>query len=216
MGGKSGSQRVEETPEQRAVAQIASEQYEDYITRFVPVENQAIAQALDTEGRLQQLRGITNADFFQRFGEQQPQVMSNLAQRGLRADSGAFRSGLGGYLTDRSYALGQGLAGAELASQQDLATNAQRIVNLGQGQANQAAQGIVSAADAAQRQAIMDARSAAAARGALQQIVGTGIGLGLGAYGNAGRASPMGTGLTPGVTPITNPNIPVSFAPGSF
>lgn len=178
MGGDSGGGTAD-TADKKELASIAAEQWTDYQTRYKPAENVAIKKALDREQISNQLRGTTSADFYQRFGEGNKEVVAGLAKRGI-AGSPAMASGVQGYGLDRSYATGQGLAGVEtLATQQRLA-NAQQLVNLGQGQASEASGGIAESAAASQRQAIMDARAAAAARGATQQLVGTGIGLGTG------------------------------------
>lgn len=186
-----GGQQVPETPEARALAEIASQRYEQYKSRFIPIENIAINKTTgDLINPPQIAQNVANIGTQTQFSNAQPGVTANLATRGARPGSGAFGLNMAGFNTDRAVSTGLGQANASGLQRTQALQNMQNMVNIGQGQAGATLTGYGSLADAAARQSFIDAQAAAAARGAIGQTVGAGLGA---YYGTANR--------TPGLTP---------------
>lgn len=204
--------KPKETAEEKALAQIGLERWQDYQQRFVPVENAAIGRVMDDINNPDmQGEGLANVSTQQAFSDLENQTTRGLTLRGARAGSGAFAGGLAGVNMDRVASSGLGQAGAYGMQRGINISNLQNLVGIGQGQATGALQGLTDVADAASRQAIMDARASAASRAALGQLVGTGAGYYFGStYGN----TPTSNGTSPsGYNTTTSPTGDMSFDP---
>lgn len=202
-----GSKQVKTTPEEKELAKIAGERWEDYKKRFIPVENLAIQDVMkDVETPSQFAPSMANLATQSEFSRLEPQVAQGLMARG-----GNLQEGLIGLNADRVASSGLGQAQAYGLDRGRTIGNLQTLVGIGTGQAGGAIQGLSSAADMAQRQAIMDARAAAAARAAMGQVIGIGAGIAGGAMMNGGTeaASAAGSAWTPASSaPLPNYSVP--------
>lgn len=174
--------KVEETPEEIALAEIAMERWNDYKQRFIPVENQAISDVMgESETSSEFGPGMANIASQSQFSQLEPAVASGLVRRGARPGSGAFEGGMIGLGLDRTASSAQGQANALGLQRTQNLQNMQTLINMGQGQATGALSGLGDAASFANQQAILDARASAAARNAIGSAIGTGAGM---YYGN--------------------------------
>lgn len=192
------------TAEEKALAQIGLERWQDYQKRFVPVENAAIGRVMDDINNPDmQGEGLANVSTQQAFSDLERQTTTGLTLRGARAGSGAFLGGLTGVNMDRAAASGLSQVGAYGMQRGINIANLQNLIGIGQGQATGAMQGLTDVADAASRQAIMDARASAASRAALGQVIGLGAGAYFGSQTGgtvSNGTSPSGYNTTPSVT----------------
>jgi hypothetical protein len=181
MGHKDNS--IPETPEEIALAQVASERWQDYQKRFVPVENKAINYVENTNlGPM--AAGMANLGTQEAFSQGEQQVTGNMESRGMRAGSPGFGMNLAGYNINRAESTGLGGANAYgLATTQKLG-NLQNLVAMGQGQAGASLSGQSDVAGLASRQATIDAQASIAARGAMGEGIGTFAGMSYGNYTN--------------------------------
>src|SRR5689334_3666300 len=97
MGLFSGSKKTKPTAEEKELARIAGERWEDYKKRFRPVENLAIQRAMtDLNNPNPALRHMANVSSQMEFSRVEPQITGALTNRGARVGSGAFAGGLMG------------------------------------------------------------------------------------------------------------------------
>lgn len=179
-----------ETPEERALARIAAEEYGRFESTFVPLENLLIGKVTDTETFRTQALGLTGADTNLAFDAADQEVEAGLTQRGARPGSGAFAEGLGDLSIDRGRALGTGLAKTNDRVYDREAAGLDALISMGRGQASGARLGLQDVAGLANRDAILDAEAAAQVRAGYAGALGAGAGLALGANYNTPPRQP--------------------------
>ncbi len=177
-----GSKGVPETPEEIELAQIASERWEDYKQKFIPVENQAISDVTKEFDNPSEFgANVANTSTQMAFSPVEASMARGLTTRGAGPGSGAFTGGIVGLNTDRAASSGLGQANAYGVQRTQNLQNMQSLINMGQGQAGSGLSGLGDAATLAQRNAFLDSRASAAARAALGQAAGAVAG-GVGSY----------------------------------
>lgn len=178
----SGSDGPQETSLDKELASIGVSREQDYQKTFVPLEKYAINKTVQQQPALQQQAlGISNANYQQQFGNAQNSLVNGIGNRNT-GGGGALVSNLGKFATNRGTAIGQGQVASQLQSQSAYQGNLQNLVNIGQGKAAGAQQGLNNSALASNQQSIIDARAATAATNAVSGAVGTGAGLAFGQY----------------------------------
>lgn len=181
MGAK--SPEVKETPEQKELARIGKERLEFYTKNYMPLEREFISEVRGALPSMQrQARGIVNADNMQAFAPAQQQVEQALTTRGAKPGSGAFIGGTGGLASDRGSSRGQMMADVMQATRDQQQKNFSALTAQGQGQESIGLNALSGVANIANRQAMIDAEASRAARAAVGQAVGTGLGLAAGMY----------------------------------
>jgi len=189
--------KVKETAEEKALARISKERWDSYKQRYIPIENAMMKKTLDRLNKPDELiGGMANASTQMQYSALEPQVTKGLTLRGAKAGSGAFTGAVTGLVRDRTKSSAGGQISGQMYSTAMDINNLQNFVKMGQGQADASLQGYASAADFAQRQAILDAQASAAARAAVGQAIGTGVGMAYGNYSNPAPQAPAGAGLT--------------------
>ncbi len=223
--GKKAEGGPKETGLDKELARIGAERYERYVHTFVPLEKRAIYLNTDPNVVHRQeagARGMANANYQQRFGE----VVPKLGQVAATGGENRLATSLGNFSLDKGKAIGLGLGDTNLASLGNQANNLQSLINIGQGKASGAIQGLSSAADVSNKQSIMDARAEAAARAAVGNAVGTGVGMYAGnkyfnqpqsgggltgnGYDSRQKAAQYGLGAQP---PDYSSSFPTNFGP---
>ena len=201
-----GGDGPQETPEERELATIATEEYARFEKVFKPLEDYLITE-LTGENQQRQFReealGITAADTNAAFDQVQDQAEAGFAARGARPGSGAFAGGEGDVALARGEALGTGLARTNTRVHDREAASLTSLIGLGRGQASNAQLGLGRIAALANRDAILDAEAAARAREGYAGAIGAGAGLvvgGLTPNKTAAAPSSGGSGME-GVTP---------------
>jgi hypothetical protein len=197
------SKKIKETPEEKTLAKISSERWESYKARYIPVENMMINRTVGKLGKEDpRISGMANTSTQMQFSGLEPKVTSGLTLRGAGPGSGAFTGAVTGLVRDRTKSSTSGQINSNILGTAQNINNLQNIVRLGQGHASGALTGLSQAANAASRQAILDAQAAAAARAAVGQAIGTAAGLTYGAYNTNQTPAPQSSGLT--YSPPTN------------
>lgn len=206
----------EETEEEKELARIGFERWEDYKQRFIPVENLAIKDVMDDiNSPTMEGEGMANVDTQSAFSELEEQTASGLARRGARTGSGAFAGSLTDVNLDRMASSSGGQSAAYGLQRRNNISNLQNLVNLGQGKASAGLAGLSTVADAASRQAIMDARASAASRAALGQVAGAAAGIGFGIY-NSNSYIPTASPEALGEFGLSNPDVEWQQLPGTY
>lgn len=180
-----GDAEIKETAEEREMAKIATEQWNDYQQRFLPLENRLFGEVRSTEGEYAQAAGYTNAATSQAFDGGEERARAGLFAGGSRPGSGKFADTMSGLANDEalSGALNQVDTGQQVSNQE--ISGLQSLVGLGRGQTNSAQGLLASGASNAQSQAYQDARNALQNRMNVQAGIGTVAGVGAASlYGN--------------------------------
>lgn len=175
-----GSEEIPITPLEKELTAIAAERYKRYEDVFIPIEDKAIADVLDTTDERKQARGLANVDSAIAFSK---------AQAGTERAS-ALTKGLGqGTALDmesfgraREDSISKGLSQAESLTESARLGNIMALTQRGMNQGNQGLQGLGEAAEASQARAIADVEAEIAARNAMRQLAGTAAGLGMQSY----------------------------------
>lgn len=186
MCGGSDPKPVPESDEERSLAEIAVERFVRYRDKYVPVENIAIDKTTDyLEDPGDFGAGQANLATQTQYSALEPKLTTGLTLRGAKAGSGAFTGGVTGLVRDRTRSSAMGQVGTDIYERAQGIHNIGQLIRLGQGQATEGLQGMTASADAASRQAIMDAQASAAARSAMRQFIGTGVGMASASYFNS-------------------------------
>lgn len=190
--GGGGGEKVEETEEEKELAQIASEKWDRYQEAFVPLENEYMAE-VDDMGSQQAMDEVT--------GQAATTVQQGMGDMPANPNRGAPMGGMGRALgSARAGAVtqaGTGLRGQEIQGKQGL-------VAMGQGQSAEAMQGLgdvaSQAAGEAQQEAFRDFNRRQAWGNLAGQAAGMGIsyGMGGGGGGNPYAASGLKYNTQPG------------------
>lgn len=190
-GGGGGSGRVKETPEERVLAQIALERWNDYQTRFLPLENRLFGEVRSTEGEYAQASGFANAASAQAFDRNEPMIRKALFGSGARAGSGQFMDALSEQAANEVLSEGMNQVDTQQGVADQEVRGLQNVAALGRGQAGTAQALQSGAASQAGRQAQVDAQISLQNGLNRQQGLGTVAGIGT-AYG-LGRSGPATT-----------------------
>lgn len=190
MGGGGGSDRVEETPEERQLARIATERHQRYKELFRPVENEYIerVQGID-EGDADQAAGMVSAGLEHEGAARGDEVRQGLIETGAAPGSGRFNTAESG--VDQAVASGKGLGigRSRRRTENRRLAGIESAISIGQGEDAEAMSTISDVARETQQESIEDARIAANNRGANAQAFGSAAGLGLSMY----RGGPSAT-----------------------
>lgn len=183
--------KIEETPEQKELASIASEQYGIYESDFIPLENKAIDRVQNNEFDRSAALGSANLESSRAFAKAKGQVEAAQTNAGARPGSGRFNLSGANLAVDQGESSGLALGGANLNADNRKLAGLSALVNIGRGKSAEALTGLSGTANLAANQANVDASNAAANRGATLGAIGAGAGLAAASYG--ARANPATT-----------------------
>jgi hypothetical protein len=187
------SEEVSETPQQRAMVQMALAKVQNYKTKWLPLQRQLASHIADLakpdSASRKAARGVASTSTEAQFSEARGGLEANLARTG-GLGSGKAKLAIAGMGEDQAAATGMGLAGADQQVDDAYVSGLNTIMALGQGQQGAAIQGLTSQAAMSGRQASEDARASLENRMGNAQLVGQFAGMGLGMMGR-----PSGGGI---------------------
>lgn len=204
MGSKGGGE-AKETAEQRAVAAIAAESFQDYEKRWVPVENELIRQIRDVDDDVRRAGQTSMSGTTQAFGAMRPAVEKGLAAARAAPGSGRFYDTESGLTVRQGASGGLNMAASRQGMRDRALSNLGSVISMGRGQESEALTGLSHQASITGQEAITDAARAASDSAAFGTAVGTAAGFGLGAY-RPGESLPPPSGAVP--NPATYPGPP--------
>lgn len=184
-----------ETAEQREMADIAAESYDDWRERWLPLQQSFFEDTLDVAPRRRQALDTAATDYAQAFGQAQRGLEGRLQGSGAAPGSGRYAMGLAGFANDRAQSFGQGMADVDALIDDQYAQGLQALIDIGRGERTQALQGLSDAANLAQRRSLADAQNAFENRAAMQGAIGSAAGMAT-AYGLRGQ-TPSGNTQMP-------------------
>ncbi len=167
---KGDAPKQEETAEEKALAQVASEKWARYQSVGVPAQDKYIQRVNDmrTDGANQVARGhaasATMAEFTQ-------PTLRTITQPGV--NPGRMKAGLFDMAVERAKAVGDNAVGASLSQEDAAIGGLQSVVEMGQGQSSTAQAGMSDLASAASAKASDDAVNKFNDRAARLAAVGT-------------------------------------------
>lgn len=199
MSGK--KEEAKETPQQRAMVDLALNQVADYKKRWLPIQMN-LAESVDKMGaddsfERRQAKGIASTETEAKFSRARDRLEGSLANRGVAGSSKA-KLAIAGLGEDQAASTGMGISQAEQQIDDAYTSGLGTIMQLGQGQKSSAMQGVVRSAGLSGQRAAADAQASLQHRMGNAQLVGKVAGAGLAMYG-AAPAGVTGTNDLQGV-----------------
>lgn len=192
MGGS--GDKVEETPQERAMTEMANNKMRDYEQRWLPVQRQFAARTMkmgepDSAAR-RQAKGAASTETTAKFQEARGGVEAALANSGAGLGSGRAKSALIGLGDDEATSRAFGMAGADQAVDDAYTQTLGSLMSIGRGEQAQVENAMGRQANMSARTAQSDAGLAAANRAGNAELLATGAGYGLAASMNRGPNVP--------------------------
>lgn len=203
MSGGGGDNKVKDTPEQKALAQVAAEKWNFAQENLAPLEDQYMAHVdqMDSAGNMSYIRGRTMQAQAGAQSQAQSQMEAGLGRAGINPNSGRFQGEVAGLGNELAQAGGETLGRAEFEQDNQKIMGLQNITDIGQGQAGQAQAGMSRLAQESSSNAIGNAQNAFNRRSANLQLLGTVAGAGT-RYGmQASAPAPEQLGLNSNLGP---------------
>ncbi len=181
MGGKSN--KVEETSQQRAMAEYATNQMKDYKARWLPVQMRLASQiketgAADSDAR-KATTGRASTDAVLQFAQAEGALTKALANRGANIGSSRAKLAITGMSEDQAKATGMGAMIADQQIDDAYTQGLMALTSIGRGERADVAAGLQSQSEQSARDAAASAQASAMQRGAIAGGVGQAAGLGL-------------------------------------
>ncbi|MGZ4968043.1 MAG: hypothetical protein ACXV8O_01390 [Methylobacter sp.] len=139
-GGGGGSQTPQTNPEEQALAQISQEKWDAYKAKYIPIENQWIAQSktLDDPSHHNEASSLASNEVKAQYGSQTP--------NSAKAMTGGNKIGLSDYLPEAND-ISQSRNKASLGVTDRYLKGQEGVIAMGQGQSASAIQGLSDVAD---------------------------------------------------------------------
>lgn len=189
MGGKS---KIEETPQQRALAEFAMNQLRDYKQRWLPVQRQLAAQiqqqGADGSYAREAAAGKRSADVAMSFDRGVGVLSKTLSNNGVNLGSSRGKLALTGMGTDQAKTGGIGAMITEQQMDDAYLKGLSALAATGRGERAVATEGLVDRARSSAKDAQMSAEASASERANIAGMAGQAAGLGL--YGALGKSDP--------------------------
>lgn len=196
MGGKS---KVDETPQQRALAEFAMNQLQDYKQRWLPVQKQLAAQiqqqGADGSYAREAAAGKNSTDVAMSFDRGVGVLGKTLSNNGVNLGSSRGKLALTGMGTDQAKTGGIGAMITEQQIDDAYTKGLTALTSIGRGERASAVEGLVDRARSSAKDAQMSAEASVTERAQVAGMAGQAAGLGL--YGALGKTSttPASSGM---------------------
>lgn len=197
-----GGGEVKETAEEREIARIATEQWNDYQTRFIPVENAYMDKARITDEDTDFLQGEAAKAVQGEYSKAEQRLMTQFGLSGAAPGSGKFGAGMAALDAGRGAQLGLSVAQTGEQAKDLHAEGLQSMIAMGRGQAHNAQLGLGQNAALAAGNAINNAANRQYGRAATGQALGTAAGMAARHYMPTGTTTKQ-TGMGLGVDPVS-------------
>ena len=96
MGGGGGSNKVEETDQQQALASVSMKRWNDYLDNYRPVENNYMRQvdAMNSDSQYQQAANMAAVPVEAQYSQAVNQSATGMLGSGINPNSGLFKAEL--------------------------------------------------------------------------------------------------------------------------
>lgn len=191
MGG-GGDNKIEETEQQRALAEVSMKEWQNYLDKYRPFENAYMADVdrMNTSQQYDQVSGLAAVPVESEFTNAVVDTSQAMVGGGINPNSGLFKAELDKLDRRKAEVKADSMSQAQLGQQNRYEGGLSNIVRMGQGQATEAIQGFGDMASMSGQKAYNDARNAMQNRNNNAQIggqvIGAGVRYGLRQYDNGG------------------------------
>ena len=184
MSGGGDPKPPDETASQRALAEVAAQNFIRYQKVFMPLENSYIDSVMDVanQGTYEQAGGRASTAFAEQYDPAMGEYNAQLMSRGLDPSSMGFQSSSNALRKAAAAGQGLGVADAQISNTDRFYGGLSSIVNLGQGLQAESMAGLGDLAQMSQEKAINKAEADFARASAGRNIIGNIAGA-TGAYG---------------------------------
>lgn len=195
MSGGSPDTTIKDTPEQKALAKVAAEEWNYAQEVLAPLQDLYMEQVDDfnSEDRKDYVTGKANLGAQNAIGQGSSELVTNATANGLDLGSGKFKSALSDSVTDTAAIGGEVASRGLMDIEKGKAQGLQNVAAIGAGQETQAVAGLSDISSLSAQTARSDAYNAFNRNSANLQTLGTIAGAGANYYMNS----------TPSVTTAT-------------
>jgi len=196
--GKGGSGKVEETAAQKALAEVAMQQWQLYQSELKPYEDLFMNKVddLNREGEFDKLAGTAALGTAQSFGEARQGLADGMAAAGVDPSSGKYQEAMKELEADQALSQTDTTSRAQSSQQDRYVAGLKDVVSMGQGQKAEALAGYNSLASTSLNKAAMDAQSKFNNKQAVMGLVGA-VGGAATAYGMSDATKPASKKISP-------------------
>lgn len=172
--GKGGSGKVEETAAQKALAEVAMQQWQLYQNELKPYEDLFMNKVddLKREEEFDKLAGTAALGTAQSFGEVRQGLADGMAAAGVDPSSGKYQEAMKELEADQALSQTDTANRAQSSQQDRYVAGLKDVVSMGQGQKAEALAGYNSLASTSLNKAAMDAQSKFNNKQAVMGLVG--------------------------------------------
>lgn len=158
---KGGDNKIEDTEEQKALAEIAVERWQSYQTDFVIAENNYIDEMVDydKDSRIDNLEGSAAAETKAAFSVGRERDIDEMTSSGVNPNSGVFKKAIDTNAANLAAIQTSNVARTGQAVQDQKVQGMKNVVAIGNGQSAEALAGMAGIASASANQAIDDAQT---------------------------------------------------------
>ena len=183
---KGGGYEIEETAEEKELANISMEKWERYKTKFRPLEDQYMAKVdgMRSDSSYNRVGGLTGNAINADAGNQLATANQALFQGGVNPNSGKFMGANSTLLSKGSKVLSAAVNSANMGLGNEQISRMEGIVNIGQGQAAGAVKSLSDIAANSVDQATSSAENRYNNYAGNLEAIGTAGGMGLRTYMN--------------------------------
>lgn len=180
-GSKGGSEKAKESPQERALAEVAMSNWERYKTVFRPAEDKWLRDVNQSTGAEKaQVAGQAAGMVGDQADAATEATVREAAASGINPNSGRFQGEIGGIGTERAKATGKATAASDVGVDTRQLGRKMGVVAVGRGQATGAAAGLSELAQTAANREISNVSNRFLARSERATAVGQGAGMALG------------------------------------
>lgn len=199
--GKGGSNEVKETENEKAAAQVASQQWDLYQDELRPYENLFMdkVDALNNEQKYADIANDTNLGYQAEFGKARQDTATQLAASGVDPSSGKFQGTLDDITSDQVAGQIDTTNRAQSTQADKYVGGLQDVVAMGAGQKADALSGFNSIANTSMQKAQSDAQRSMSNRQATAGVAGALGGAAVRTYGLQDAAAPTSSAGSTGV-----------------
>ncbi|HAU4888429.1 TPA: hypothetical protein F3L22_07670 [Aeromonas hydrophila] len=196
--GKGGSGKVEETAAQKALAEVAMQQWQLYQNELKPYEDLFMNKVddLKREEEFDKLAGTAALGTAQSFGEARQGLADGMAAAGVDPSSGKYQEAMKALEADQALSQTDTANRAQSSQQDRYVAGLKDVVSMGQGQKAEALAGYNSLASTSLNKAAMDAQSKFNNKQAVMGLVGA-VGGAATAYGMSDATKPASKKISP-------------------
>lgn len=196
--GKGGSGKVEETAAQKALAEVAMQQWQLYQNELKPYEDLFMNKVddLQREEEFDKLAGTAALGTAQSFGEARQGLADGMAAAGVDPSSGKYQEAMKALEADQALSQTDTANRAQSSQQDRYVAGLKDVVSMGQGQKAEALAGYNSLASTSLNKAAMDAQSKFNNKQAVMGLVGA-VGGAATAYGMSDATKPASKKISP-------------------